>query len=533
MFVDTYPAGFNADEYSQGYTAYSILKTGRDEWGVKLPVTPRAYGDFRSPLYTYLTIPSIFVFGLNEFSVRFPSVVIGTLAIFAAYLLVKKIFNDPLLAGTSSLLIALSPWNIYLSRGAFEANITILLLSLGMYFFICALKKNNSVINYVLSSLVFGLNIFSYYSPRFITPIVAVILIIFFRKEFFKSRGKYVFLAIFGFFVLISFFTLFKGAKTRVTDTSILNQGKNWDALSVKQYTAVYLGLPRMIERVFNNKLSFLINQFVSNYLGYFSFEFWFSKGPSEATYGMMPGRGLLYLFELPLIIYSIWTGIKNKDKNYLLLLAILLVSPLGAAMAKGERAANRSSTMMPFLEIISAYGLVNLYRKYKIQIQKYKLGILFCAIYLVSVLFFLEDYFFQAPTINAQYMSYGWKSAVEFLKQNNNYEKVIISKKYSEPQIAISFYLKLDPIIVQKNSTSWLAYEKQNLLFVDMLPKYKLEKYEFRNFNFPEDQKLKNTLFLGKSDDFAGVEANIKKIIYFPGPENKIAFEIADFENK
>ena len=74
-----YAAGFNADEVNQGYTAYSILKTGRDEWGKFLPLAPRSYGDYRAPLYTYLTIPSIAVLGLNEFAVRLPGVVLGTI----------------------------------------------------------------------------------------------------------------------------------------------------------------------------------------------------------------------------------------------------------------------------------------------------------------------------------------------------------------------------------------------------------------------------------------------------------------------
>src|SRR5512142_864595 len=63
------------DEAALGYNAYSILKTGRDEYGTKFPLTLRSYDDYKPPLYAYITIPSVAVFGLNVWSVRLPSVI--------------------------------------------------------------------------------------------------------------------------------------------------------------------------------------------------------------------------------------------------------------------------------------------------------------------------------------------------------------------------------------------------------------------------------------------------------------------------
>src|SRR3989344_8926202 len=79
LFLGQFPNGFTGDEAQQGYSAYSILKTGKDEWGQVLPIFPRGFGDYKPPLYTYLTIPSVAVFGLNIFAVRLPSALIGIL----------------------------------------------------------------------------------------------------------------------------------------------------------------------------------------------------------------------------------------------------------------------------------------------------------------------------------------------------------------------------------------------------------------------------------------------------------------------
>lgn len=66
------PPGLNTDETAIGYNAYSILKTGKDEYSQKFPLAFRSFDDYKPPLYIYLTVPSVAIFGLNEFAVRFP-----------------------------------------------------------------------------------------------------------------------------------------------------------------------------------------------------------------------------------------------------------------------------------------------------------------------------------------------------------------------------------------------------------------------------------------------------------------------------
>jgi 4-amino-4-deoxy-L-arabinose transferase-like glycosyltransferase len=92
--ISSRPVGFTPDEASFGYDAYSILKTGKDQWGKPFPLVLRSFGDSKLPLYTYLTIPSVFLFGLNEFAVRLPNAIIGSLAVIIVYLLVKELFSE-------------------------------------------------------------------------------------------------------------------------------------------------------------------------------------------------------------------------------------------------------------------------------------------------------------------------------------------------------------------------------------------------------------------------------------------------------
>jgi len=67
------PNSMEWDEVSWGYNAYSILRTGKDEYGVSLPISFKAFGDYKQPVYVYSEVIPIAIFGLNSFAVRFPS----------------------------------------------------------------------------------------------------------------------------------------------------------------------------------------------------------------------------------------------------------------------------------------------------------------------------------------------------------------------------------------------------------------------------------------------------------------------------
>ena len=107
------PNALTWDEAALGYNAYSIIKTGRDEFGKLLPIVFKSFGDYKPGLYVYLVIPSVAIFGLNEFAVRLPGALFGVLAIFGIYLLILELFAEEkrarLLASFSTLALAITP----------------------------------------------------------------------------------------------------------------------------------------------------------------------------------------------------------------------------------------------------------------------------------------------------------------------------------------------------------------------------------------------------------------------------------------
>ncbi len=152
IFLRFYRLGMNTpsltwDEASLGYNAYSMLKTGADEYGAKFPLSFRSFDDYKPPMYVYLTIPSVALFGLNEFAVRLPAAIIGIMAVLIVYFLVKEILlswdksKRERIALASAFFLAVSPWHLQFSRAAFEGNVGMFFLILALLFFFKAFKN--------------------------------------------------------------------------------------------------------------------------------------------------------------------------------------------------------------------------------------------------------------------------------------------------------------------------------------------------------------------------------------------------------
>jgi len=71
------PSGLSVDEAAIGYNAYSILETGKDEYGQSFPVLIKSFGDYKAPVYTYLLVPVYKLWGMNVFTTRSISAAAG------------------------------------------------------------------------------------------------------------------------------------------------------------------------------------------------------------------------------------------------------------------------------------------------------------------------------------------------------------------------------------------------------------------------------------------------------------------------
>lgn len=523
--ISSYPVGFTQDEAGIAYDSYSLLLTGKDQWGESWPLVLRSFGDYKLPAYTYLTIPSIAVFGLNEFATRFPNAIFGTLAVIATYLMVYELSKSRKLAIISSFFLTVSPWHIALSRGAFEANLTTFFLPIGIWGFLRGLKQKNYMWIALLS---FGVNIFTYHSARLVTPIVAAALIFYFRKELFgltpnlktflyKHRGVVVGSIALLILVLSTFFM---GAGKRGLDVSIFNPTDKWAAVSNRRYEAILQGMPDTISRVFSNKVTYAFDRFTTNYLAYFSTNFLFTEGAGEWTYGMIPGRGVLYLFEILTLSAALVSYLRNKGfRGMKFVLFWVLISPLPVALSKSAgQAATRAVVMVPAIQIISSWGLYTFYYWFvsKFKTQKMTFIVVCAAIFIVFFGAFIEDYLYHAPIAGAQSMHYGVSEVVNYAgRVEDKYTKIFISRSLGVPNIWVAFYRKWDPREYQKASTDWKKYEEEGFLYIDQMSEYSIGKYKFGSIDIQKLRTEGKTLIVGRPDEFPEHIEPIKIVNY------------------
>lgn len=519
LLINEHPVGFTPDEASFGYDAYCLLKTGKDQWGRWLPISLRSFGDGKMPVYAYLTIPSVAMLGLTEQAVRLPNAILGSAAVGVTYLLVKKWRGKTEEALMAALLLAISPWHVPMSRGAFEANLTTFFMPLGVWLFLAGLKKNKWLVG---AGIIFGLNLFTYHAARLVTPIVAGYLVWQYREQV-RNRAGLLGIGVFLCLAGLAGVSYLQGAGSRVASAGII---KLAGEAGRDRYGAVMVGVPDIIARVFNNKLTHLVDLFGQNYSQYFSAQFLFANGPGEYTYGMVPGRGVLYLIEVIFLGIFGWMLVRGKVKSVGWLLVWLVIAPVPAALALGPGyAANRAAVMMPAIQIISAIGAIQIFK----SAGKWTSAGL-VIIWLILFGFFAEDYWVQQRARGAKAMIDGAGEVVNYVREvEEDYAQVIVSKKISEPQIYFAFYGKIDPRVYQDEAESW-DFQRQGLDWVDQMPEYKLGKVVFKNIDWERDKKLTRTLLAGTAEEFSE-EANVIKKIYYPNGE--AAYWIVSTENK
>ncbi len=434
------PPALNWDEVSIGYNAYSILKTGRDEWGKSFPLFFKAYGEYKLPGMIYASIPAIALFGLNDFAIRFTPAVIGVIAVYVLYLLGKELFDEKtgLLAAS---LLAISPWHVHLSRASFEAGLAFLFLELGMFYFIKFLKKPKSIFPMLLATCYLILSIYSYNSARILIPLLALAYLFLFRHRF-RQLSKRSFIILFSILLLAlpAYLQLTKPeARIRLDTLSILhNRGFLQQIGESRGYTKLPSPLPQLI----HNKYTHLAYTVFFNYLKTFSTEFLFFQG-SHYTQRSVQGIGLLYLFELPLLFFGL-LKLKNKTAKKIIY-PWLLLAPIPSAITIDAPSALRSLNLLPPLLLIEAVGAVYLFKL--ICSKSLILKLTLTAFILWNIAYFSYRLFYVYPIKYASDWQWGYKQAVQkSMAYYPQVKHIYFTTKYGEPYMYFLFYSHYDP---------------------------------------------------------------------------------------
>lgn len=465
------PPGLSPDEAALGYNAYSILKTGKDEYGEILPIIFKSFGDYKPGLYVYTAIPFIALFGLTEFAIRLPSALLGVTTVMLMFFLARHLvecglmninvdssINDSLTRNslapiTASLLLAINPWHIHFSRGAWEANLALTLTLAGIYFFYKALKKQKFL---YLSVLFFGLTLIAYQGAKLSSALVIAALFFTNVREVktFKLKTFLVSGVISLLIILPVILSLFQEKTGRLEVFSVFSYPRPHDYLN----TFLIQGGEKAADLsyyLFHSETYNFARGVAGRWFNHFSTRFLFFEGDWSNLRHAVPGMGMFMFIDILFLGVGLWILAKQKTKIALFIFIWLLAAPLPAALSRDQVHAVRSLNMLIPLTVIMGLGLAKIIEYIRsLSFLKLYLVPIFILFYFANFIYFLDAYFIHLPKHNALSWNYGYKEAVNFVTPiQEAYEKIVFQQSYNQPYIYFLFYQKYDPTTYQERA--------------------------------------------------------------------------------
>ncbi len=496
------PPCFNADEAAFGYNAYSILQTGADEYGNVLPLRLKSFGDYKMPLYSYLSIPFVGILGLNEMGVRSLNILIALLFPIAIFYLVKELFGKEEVGAIAALLISVSLGKGIVERQAHEALLAVFLITVASYFFVRFLKTE-SYKNAIFFIVPLTFSLFTYHSSRLFALFFFVFAFIYFfqKKKITKIRSFFVIIFVIALSLFLLTDIIYKPA--RVQNLLFINNS----GFTMKVMELVgEAGNP-----YFYNKLTVGAQHVISQHMQYFSPQFLAINGDENYRFGY-PGMSPLTPLEYIFIFIGMYYLFKNQERWRYLLIALFFISPLTAALSWAEASLTRPFFILIPALILSAYGIYNilLLAAKKGKLKLILIGLLFIESFF---LFYSWNFYFNhypKRAIVTRHWQCGYKELASYVK--NNYDKFdtfYITIKHGEPYIFMLYYLQYPPSDYQKQAS---------LTAPDEFGFGQVEKFDKFDFSVPSSAwKEKDVVIVGYPDDFNGIttidKTKIKKI--------------------
>lgn len=505
--LDIYPQGLNADEAAIGYNAYSLLKTGRDEYGVRFPLVFKSFGDYKPGLYFYFVMPFVAVFGLNEWAVRLPSALLAIAIVYVIYLLGKKIFNVNI-GLIAAALLTISPWHLQFSRGGWESNSATFFITLGVYLLIIGMEKQKFIF---WSQLSFLISMYLYQSPRLIVPVFLSLLFLKFKEPILKFKKQLFRTAVILLILSIPLILQFTSGAASARFSGLSFLADPGPASRVNELRGRYISPGSLIPILFHNKITAYGPVFLGHLLDHFSSQFLFIRGDGLIR-NLPPDVGQFFIFESIFLLVGLVALIRFRNKYSSIIFTWILVSPLAGALTFQTPNSLRSLVMVVPLTLVIAFGIWHAY-----QMLANRGKIVLVAV-LVAVSFFeftryIESYYVRYPKRYPIAWEYGFKEMVVKLnKYESSYKKVVITDRFDQPYILVLFFKKYDPLKYQPQA--YLS-ERDKFNFGTVRG---FDKYKFTSIDPNEFYKEPNVLYIGTRKEIPESAKIIDEVVFPDG---------------
>ncbi len=443
------PPSPSLDEVSLGYNAYSILHTGKDEYGTPFPLQLRAYDDFRPALYLYPVVAAIRIFGLNAVAVRAPSVIFSLITIFfifqSAWIIGKKYTTSENPALWALGFAAISAWHVYISRLGHEVNLGLMLFTAGMYSLIhWSLTKRTYGLYW--GALFLALSLYGYQSEKVILPVFGMVFVcVFYRRLLREWQTSIKAGILFGLIALYAvILTLSPQGLSRLKGTSAIGI----DAPQIQQALSAHAKAVQRHDRiasVLTSKYVTTISIVANNYIQHFN-PLWLASGAQRENH-KVPFMGLIMWWELGLMLVGIWYMWRVMPKEIVALMLLwVFTAPIPAAITTQAPHAMRAFTMFPPFMILAGFGA---YALTLLQKKTIWISLLFVLLSVGSAYQVGGGYFKTFKMEQSDSFQYALGQSMSYVqKHQKEYTRVIVANNAAGYQsyMFFLFYTQFDP---------------------------------------------------------------------------------------
>jgi hypothetical protein len=338
--------------------------------------------------------------------------------------------------------------------------------------FIERAKKKANLISY---SVVFAaLAMYSYNSARIVIPLLYPLLIIINWKDLHTHAKQLIVGFIVGIIMMIPALISMKSGHSFVRWDTV-NFAENKGFIDAVGESRRYTPLPNPLPRLIHNKYTHYVYQFFMNYLKSFGSDFLLFEG-DKSSQRSVQGMGLIYLFEVPAIIYGAF--ILSKNKNFMrIILPWLLISPIPSALTVDAPSALRGLSVVPPLIILSSVGLTTYLIKHARNKILMIITLIFC-LWNISLFVYREFGAYQIKYSSE--WAYGYEDIIkEMMKYYEGADKIYITTSRGEPYIFTLFYGAFDPVEFQNDKNLHKSTDAVGWTHVDSFG-----KFEFVDFH-------------------------------------------------
>lgn len=432
-----YPTGLFCDEAADGYNAYSVLHTARDEHGRLLPLFFWSFFAFKYPLYIYPSTLWVGLFGLTELATRFQSALYGTGCVAVAFLIARQIFS-PAAGLAAAAALAVMPWHFHFSRISFSLTGYAFFFGLGVYFLARALGDEAERRDWLLAALFFALCPYIYAVSQLQVPaFLLCALLVSWPAVWRRRRWALQALGV-GFSVAVPFLIFYVSYAERAS-------------IYVMQ-TSVFAWPEPLAE-----KLDIILRQ---NWTTYFGWHYLFVEGDPILRHGVR-SHGVLYTALVPWIVIGAVACLFRRGYASKLLILWLVLYPLGAAVTRETPSATRSFVGTMIFAVLAGIGFeraVALLRRIPVKAVRVASIVVLIAAAAVPLArqaeAYLRLYFVEYPTYAAtgiEGFQYGYRDLFRIMEEKRKPDQRLFysTTSVNNPYIFNLFYVRRPPLRV------------------------------------------------------------------------------------